>query len=120
MDKEESWLTDFQLKQLHEDFLDFGTQKLLQANEERLAIDDWRDGRKHIKSIVAITPVTADGYPADEQTREFLWNLIHDQALTEQGIASLTGQRLLPKWAIFPCTRPRLSGHFGGRLFWRT
>ena len=33
----ETWLTDAQLEQLHEDFLDFGTQKLLQANEECLS-----------------------------------------------------------------------------------
>jgi len=35
--KGESWLTDSQLEQLHEDFIDFGTQKLLQANEECLS-----------------------------------------------------------------------------------
>ncbi|WP_198245621.1 type I restriction endonuclease subunit R [methane-oxidizing endosymbiont of Gigantopelta aegis] len=36
-DKNESWLTDSQLEQLYEDFIDFGTQKLLQANEECLS-----------------------------------------------------------------------------------
>jgi len=36
-DKGESWLTDYQLEQLHEDFIDFGTQRLLQANEECLS-----------------------------------------------------------------------------------
>jgi len=35
--KGERWLTDSQLEQLHEDFIDFGTQKLLQANEECLS-----------------------------------------------------------------------------------
>lgn len=33
----EAWLTDSQLEQLHEDFLDFGIQKLLPANEECLS-----------------------------------------------------------------------------------
>jgi len=36
-DKGESWLTDSQLEQLFEDFINFGTQKLLQANEECLS-----------------------------------------------------------------------------------
>ena len=63
-----------------------------------LIIDDWNRGARRIKSAVAITPVTADGFPADEPTRQFLWNLIHDSNLTEQGIAGLTGQRLLPRW----------------------
>jgi pimeloyl-ACP methyl ester carboxylesterase len=66
---------------------------------QRLAIDDWTSGRRRIKGVVAITPVTADGYPADEQTRRFLWELIHDRVLTEQGVAGLTGERLLSKWA---------------------
>ena len=66
---------------------------------QRLAIDDWTSGHRRIKSVVAITPVTADGYPADEPTRKFLWDLIHDSVLSEQGVAGLTGQRLLPKWS---------------------
>jgi len=36
-DKGETWLTDSQLDQLFNDFLDFDTQKLLQANEECLS-----------------------------------------------------------------------------------
>ena len=36
-DKNETWLTDSQLEQLYQDFLDFDTQKLLQANEECLS-----------------------------------------------------------------------------------
>ena len=36
-DKGETWLTDHQLDQLFNDFLDFDTQKLLQANEECLS-----------------------------------------------------------------------------------
>lgn len=66
---------------------------------QRMAIDDWTHGGHRIKSLIAISPVTADGYPADQQTRKFLWDLIHDRELSEQGIAGLTGQRLLPKWS---------------------
>ena len=36
-DKNETWLTDSQLEQLYQDFLDFDTQKLLPANEECLS-----------------------------------------------------------------------------------
>lgn len=66
---------------------------------QRIIIDDWNRPARRIKSAVAITPVTADGYPADEQTRQFLWDLIHHEDLTEQGVSGLTGQRLLPRWA---------------------
>jgi pimeloyl-ACP methyl ester carboxylesterase len=65
---------------------------------QRMMIDDVNRGDPRIQSVVAVTPVTADGYPADSETRQFLWDLIHDKALTEQGMAGLTGQRLLPKW----------------------
>ena len=43
-----------------------------------------------IKSAVAITPVTASGFPADEATKQFLWGLIRDATMTAQGIAELT------------------------------
>jgi 3-oxoadipate enol-lactonase len=64
---------------------------------QRMAINDWNE-RKRLKSIVMITPVTADGYPADAETKTFLWNLIHDRQLSEIGFGLLTGQRLLPAW----------------------
>lgn len=57
---------------------------------QRMAIDDWKMGERRIKSVIAINPVTVNGYPADEETRKFLWDLIHDRALSEQGTASLT------------------------------
>lgn len=65
---------------------------------QRMAVDDWISSRKRLKSLVAITPVSADGYPADEGTKKFLWDLIHQRELTEQGFFMLTGQRLLPAW----------------------
>lgn len=64
----------------------------------RLILDDWPRAERRIKSAVAITPVTADGFPADDPTKQFLWNLIHDVPLTAQGIASLTGGRLPARW----------------------
>lgn len=66
---------------------------------QRALIDDWLQQVRRIKSAVAITPVTADGFPADQATRQFLWDLIHREDMTEQGIAGLTGNRLLHRWS---------------------
>lgn len=61
---------------------------------QRLAIDDWRTGSRRIRRVIAVTPVAADGYPADESTRRFLWDLIGQRELSHQGFFVLTGQRL--------------------------
>lgn len=66
---------------------------------QRLIIDDARQSACRIKSAVGITPVTADGFPADEQTRKFLWELIHQEDMTGQGVAAMTGQRLSAQWS---------------------
>ena len=57
---------------------------------KRMIINDWQRSYRRIKSAVAITPVTASGFPADEATKQFLWGLIHDATMTAQGIAGLT------------------------------
>lgn len=72
---------------------------------QRMILDDWLSGRRRIKSAVGITPVSADGYPADEGTKKFLWDLIHQRELSEQGLLMLTGQRLSPVWASSRATR---------------
>ncbi len=74
---------------------------------QRMILDDWISGRKRFKSAVGITPVSADGYPADEGTKKFLWDLIHQRELSEQGLLMLTGKRLSPVWA-----RSRATRHF--------
>lgn len=74
---------------------------------QRMAVDDWTSDEKRLKSVVAITPVSADGYPADEGTKQFLWDLIHRRDLSEQGFSMLTGLRLLPAWG-----RIRTDRHF--------
>lgn len=66
---------------------------------QRMALADTAAGSNRIRSVIAITPVAANGYPADEATRRFLWELIHDRALSEQGFSLLTGQRLGQGWA---------------------
>lgn len=65
---------------------------------QRMALDDWASGARRLKSVVAITPVSAAGYPADSATREFLWSLIGRWELSAQGFAMLTGQRLTERW----------------------
>jgi pimeloyl-ACP methyl ester carboxylesterase len=65
---------------------------------QRMAVADASSGSRRLKSIIAITPVAANGYPADEATKRFLWELIHERALSEHGFSLLTGQRLTPAW----------------------
>jgi pimeloyl-ACP methyl ester carboxylesterase len=65
---------------------------------QRMAVDDWTSGAKRLKSVCAITPVSADGYPADDTTRKFLWDLIGQRELSELGFSMLTGQRLSRVW----------------------
>lgn len=72
---------------------------------QRMAVDDWISGEKRLASVVAITPVSADGYPADEATRAFLWEMIGRRELAEQGFALLTGQRLSSAWGRVKTSR---------------
>lgn len=74
---------------------------------QRMAVDDHISGAKRLKSVIAITPVSADGYPADEGTKKFLWDLIGQRNLSEQGFFALTGQRLSPAWG-----RVKTNRHF--------
>ena len=65
---------------------------------QRMALADATASSNRLASIVAITPVAANGYPADAATKRFLWELIHDRTRSEQGFSLLTGQRLGPGW----------------------
>lgn len=66
---------------------------------QRMAVDDWVSGRRRLKGVIAITPVSAQGYPADDATRSFLWSLIGKREPSEQGFSLLTGGRLTPRWS---------------------
>lgn len=66
---------------------------------QRMALDDWSSGRRRVQSVAAVTPVSADGYPADEETRKFLWDLIGNRGLSEVGFGLLTGQRHGATWS---------------------
>ncbi len=72
---------------------------------QRMAVDDRISGGNRLKSVIAITPVSSDGYPADEGTKKFLWGLIGQRNLSEQGFQALTGQRLSPAWSRIKTTR---------------
>jgi pimeloyl-ACP methyl ester carboxylesterase len=63
-----------------------------------MALDDWSSSSGRLKSVVAITPVSAGGYPADLVTKDFLWSLIGERELSQQGFSLLTGQRLSARW----------------------
>jgi len=72
---------------------------------QRMLIDDWNAGNKRIKSVVAVSPVTADGYPADEGTKKFLWDAIHNRDVSQKAFAGLTGERLLSSWGRLKTNR---------------
>ncbi|MFA6954411.1 MAG: alpha/beta hydrolase [Thermoanaerobaculia bacterium] len=65
---------------------------------QRMALDDWNVSSGRLKSVIAITPVSAGGYPADLATKDFLWSLIGERELSQQGFSLLTGQRLSGRW----------------------
>lgn len=66
---------------------------------QRMALDDWTADARRLKSVAAVTPVSANGYPADEATRKFLWDLIGHRELSELGFSLLTGQRHSANWS---------------------
>jgi pimeloyl-ACP methyl ester carboxylesterase len=72
---------------------------------QRMALDDWTSRARRLKSVIAITPVGADGYPADAATKQFLWDLIGERTLSEHGFSLLTGERLSPSWCRAKTTR---------------
>ena len=65
---------------------------------QRVALEDWIRGSRRLKSVIGVTPVSADGYPADEETKTFLQNTIHNPEMHSQLIAGLTSGRLSDKF----------------------
>lgn len=59
---------------------------------------DWKN-KKRIKTFVAITPVTPNGYPATQEDREFLYSSMSDVTTTKMALSALTGGMLNNKWA---------------------
>jgi pimeloyl-ACP methyl ester carboxylesterase len=51
-----------------------------------------------VLSYVGVSPVTANGFPADTETQGFLKAAIHNPELSEQLVSGLTRGRLLASW----------------------
>ena len=71
---------------------------------------DWHD-KKRIKSFVAVTPVTPDGYPASEEDRSFLSAAITDDETAAAAFGGLTGGKLNAAWATRKMARNRATSH---------
>ena len=69
---------------------------------------DWRNKRR-IKSYVAVTPVTPDGYPASDDDRAFLSTAITDDETARNAFGALTGGKLSAAWAGRKTIRHRAS-----------
>ena len=86
---------------------------------QQMALDDWNKGHRKLKSVIGITPVGANGYPADDDTKTFLWSLIQEREASELGFSMLTGQRLMASWArlktlrhLETSSREAMEGYF--------
>ncbi len=72
---------------------------------QRAALIDWQSGNRRIENIVAVTPVIADSYPADEETAKFLMDLIQNPEMSAMGFSALTGGKLNTSWVQFMTER---------------
>ena len=72
----------------------------------KAVLTDWK-GSKRIKSFVAVTPVTPDGYPATEEDAAFLKAAITDDETAAMALGALTGGKLNAAWAQRKTTRHR-------------
>ena len=75
---------------------------------------DWQDKRR-IKSFVAVTPVTPDGYPASPEDRAFLEAAISEDETAHNAFAALTGGKLNGAWAADKTARNRASSRAEAR-----
>ncbi|MGI9599157.1 MAG: alpha/beta fold hydrolase [Acidimicrobiales bacterium] len=66
---------------------------------QRALVDDAGRAEPRIGKAVAVTPVGANGYPADDQTKQFLLAAVDDAELAVQAFTMLTGGKLGPSWA---------------------
>lgn len=69
---------------------------------------DWA-GARRIKSFVAVTPVTPDGYPASDEDRAFLSAAITDDETAVAAFGALTGGKLNGRWGAGKMRRNRTT-----------
>lgn len=67
-------------------------------------------------SVIATTPVAANGMHTDADTRGFLEGAAKDPAVTAKAIHALTGNRLSDNWAAFKVKRAMSSSTLAARL----
>lgn len=89
---------------------------------QRMAIDDWTSGRKRLKSVVAVTPVPANGVPLDADLTAFIEAVVHNADLTAQYAAVVTGGHATPLFvkgmAERQLTENEAEAMQGYRLMW--
>lgn len=68
---------------------------------QRAALDDAQHSQseRRIQSVTAITPISADGYPATEEDRQFFASIPGNLDVTTEAFIALTGGRLSKQWA---------------------
>lgn len=65
----------------------------------KAVMNDSKQSVKRIKSFVAVTPVTPDGYPATDDDRAFLSAAITDDETAGHAFGGLTGGKLNAAWS---------------------
>lgn len=74
---------------------------------QRMALQDRKKpaGKGRLKSVVAITPVSADGYPATPEDLAFFNAVIFNETMSQQAFAGLTGKRHSSQWTYVKTKR---------------
>jgi len=65
----------------------------------RLAVDAVRDASLKLGKVIAVTPITAAGYPASDADRDFFAAIPHNPDVTTAAFDGLTGGRYLNSWS---------------------
>ncbi|MBO6519160.1 MAG: alpha/beta hydrolase [Rhodospirillales bacterium] len=74
------------------------------------------DAPERVISVIATTPVAANGMQTDKDTRGFLEGAAKDPAVMAKAIHALTGNRLADTWASFKVERAISSSTEAARL----
>lgn len=64
----------------------------------KTVLGDW-NGARRVKSYVAVTPATPDGYPATDEDRAFLLATVDQPEVAGMAFAALTGGKLGQRWS---------------------
>lgn len=83
---------------------------------QRAALDDAKrpEEERRTRSVVAITPISADGYPATDEDRQFFAAIPGNLEVTAKAFTALTGGRLSEQWARSMARRNLQNADPGG------